>query len=111
MKKQGKYFIRERWNMSGDIEIYTEKDTPANIVKDLRAVKKWIKDWIRIWKENAEENEYKFLGFTTDYQTFARLRIDRGNFEFGSSTIKQIDHFSLKVIDSHAKKLKIVKGK
>lgn len=109
--KQGRYFIRERWNMSGDIETYTEKDNPTNIVKDLKGVKRWIKDWIESWKGNAEENEYKFLGFTTDYKTFCRLRIDRGVYNFGSAKIKQIDHFSLKVIDSKTKKDNVVRGK
>lgn len=106
MIKKGRYFIRERWNMCGDIETYTEKDNHYNIVKDLKAVKKWIKDWIETWKENAEDNEYKFLGFTTDYKTFCRLRIDRGDCKVFNIPIKQIDHFSLKVIDTKAKENK-----
>jgi len=109
--KEGRYFIRERWNMSGNIETYTEEDNPSNIVKDLKSVKKWIEQWIENWKESAEENEYKFLGFTTDYTTFCRLRIDRGSLDFGGTKIKQIDHFSLKVIDSKSKKPKVIKGK
>lgn len=93
-KEKEKYYIRERWNMCGDVEKYDEKTTPANTVIGLKKVKAWIEDWIETWKENAEDNGYKFLGFKTDYKTFARLRIHRGKI----GEIPMIDNFSLKVI-------------
>lgn len=88
------FFIRETWKMVGATETYTEKDCPANTIKAssrkiaLRKVKKWIEDWVETWKFNAEDNGYKFLGFKTDYKTFARCRIKA----YG------IDYFYLKVV-------------
>jgi len=90
-----KYYIRERWNVSGYIEKYDEKTNPVgNSKRNLKEVKKFIEDWIETWKENAEENGYEFLGFKTDYRTFARLRIKTGT--VGNYTF--IDRFSLKVV-------------
>jgi len=96
-KKMKPYFyIREVWKMTSGTETYTEKDCPANTIEAnnkrvaLNKVRKWIKDWIETWKFNAEDNNYKFLGFITDYKTFAicRIKTDCGT-----------DYFYLKVVE------------
>lgn len=97
------FFIREIWTIhlfGKHIEKYDEKSTPANTIKAsskeraLRKVGKWIKDWIETWKFNAEDNEYKFLDFKTDYKTFGKCRI---------RTNEAVDNFSLKVVNSEVK--------
>jgi len=88
------YYIRERWKIYGEIETHDETDNPANIVKNMKEVRKWIKDWIETWKENAEENEYKVSSISTDYKTFARMRIKGDG---------HIDTFSLKVVNPNKK--------
>jgi len=63
------YEIREEWKIGGDKEYY------FNIRQTLKEVRVFIIDWIETWKENAEENEYHFIGFNTDYRTYARCCI------------------------------------
>jgi len=77
------YEIREDWRVMFTHEYY------FNTRRTLLGVKKYIKDWIEGWQDNAEDNEYKFLGFKTDYKTFAncRIRTDNG-----------MDYFKIKVI-------------
>lgn len=97
MKKEY-FYIREEWIMRGlfsGIERYDETDTLANIIKAsskkiaIRKVKKWIKEWIETWKENAEDNEYTFKRYDTDYKTYAKLWIKKED---------ATDTFKLKVI-------------
>ena len=94
-KEKSRYFLREKWVLHilgiESIEKYDENSTPWNICKDLKQVKKRIKDWIETWKENAEENEYKFKGFKTDYKTYCTLKIktDTGTDTFYLKDVKE----------------------
>lgn len=96
-----KYIIKETWRVMGEIEKYECERT------SLKKVKEYIKDWIETWEENAKENDYKFLGFKTDYKTFAKCRIEAGEL-FGDP---MIDTFSLKVINPNNPKVKIYTNK
>ena len=70
------------------VEKYDENDTKWNICKKNK-IKPKIKDWIETWKENAEDNEYKFKGFKTDYKTYCTLKI---------KTNEGTDTFYLKIV-------------
>jgi len=70
------YFeIREDWKIKF-MGRYTH-EYYFNIRHNLKDVKAYIKDWIETWKDNAEDNEYKFLDSDTDYKTYAKCRIKK----------------------------------
>ncbi|NIA04052.1 MAG: hypothetical protein GWP09_01750 [Nitrospiraceae bacterium] len=67
------YEIREDW------EVYYQHEYYFNIRQNLKEVKEFIEDWIDTWEDNAEDNGYRWLGFETDYKTYAMCRIETDN--------------------------------
>jgi hypothetical protein len=73
VKKIKEYRIEEEWDIDNEKEHYT------NIVKTLSEVKKYIENWIEGWEESCEENGYEIEELDTDYKTFAKVKINKGD--------------------------------